>query len=257
MVQADPDTPAEGRDMTTEGTDMTTEATDMTTLRPVSPPADRYRRLRLLEKTGMTFRWPPRGVHLVELLIADGDNLQAAAGRLREMIESFDRLDERVAEIQRLEKRGDVIDREITELLDAEFITQFDRKDVRELTGHLDDVVDRIQTTAETLVVYGIAEPSDEARGLAQILSRQADSLVSALRKLAELKNLDADVGRVYDLERQADTLSRAAVARLFRDGMEALEVIKWRDLYHELENAIDSAEDAAEAIEWMFQKAT
>ena len=71
------------------------------------------------------------------------------------------------------------------------------------------------------------------------------------------MKDLDADLRKVHDLEHQADTLSRAAVARLFRDGSDPLEVIKWRDLYRELENAIDAAEDAAEAIERMFHKAT
>ena len=55
----------------------------------------------------------------------------------------------------------------------------------------------------------------------------------------------------------EADTLSRAAIARLFRESTDAIEVIKWRDLYRELENAIDAAEDAAEAIERMYHKAT
>jgi uncharacterized protein Yka (UPF0111/DUF47 family) len=68
---------------------------------------------------------------------------------------------------------------------------------------------------------------------------------------------MDTDLTRVHVLEHEADTLSRAAVARLFRDGLDAIEVIKWRDLYRELENAIDAAEDSAEAIERMFQKAT
>jgi uncharacterized protein len=61
----------------------------------------------------------------------------------------------------------------------------------------------------------------------------------------------------VHDLEHQADTLSRAAVAKLFRQDVDPLDVIKWRDLYREMENAIDAAEDAAEAIERMYHKAT
>ncbi len=205
----------------------------------------------------MTFRLLPKDIRFFELFIADGENLQAAATRLHEMVDSYDRLDERVAEIQRLEKRGDEIDREISQRLEDAFITPFDREDIHELTVRLDDVVDGIQATAETFVIYDITQPTDEARGLARILAAQSDSLVSALRKLDGLKDLDADLTRVHDLEHEADTLSRAAVARLFRDGTEALEVIKWRDIYRELENAIDAAEDAAEAIERMFHKAT
>jgi uncharacterized protein Yka (UPF0111/DUF47 family) len=197
----------------------------------------------------MSFRLLPKDVRFFELFVADGENLQTAAGRLLELVERFDRLDERVAEIQVLEKQSDDIDREINQRLEDAFVTPFDREDIHELDG--------IQAIAETFVIYGIDRPTDEARLLARILSDQADQLVLALRKLDGLKDLDAHLVQVHELEHQADTLSRAAVARLFRDGTEPLEVIKWRDLYRELENAIDAAEDAAEAIERMFHKAT
>ena len=121
----------------------------------------------------------------------------------------------------------------------------------------LDDVVDGIQATAETFVIYDIKEPSEEARGLARILADQSVELLAALRKLDGLKDLDMHLTKVHDLEHEADTLSRAAIGRLFRDGTEALEVIKWRDIYREMENSIDAAEDAAEAMERMYHKAT
>jgi uncharacterized protein len=205
----------------------------------------------------MSFRLLPKDVRFFDLFVADGENLQAAATALRDMLEHFDDLDRRISEIQDLEKRGDEIDRELNQRLEDAFITPFDREDIHDLTIQLDDVVDGIQAVAETMIIYGVDRPTDEARQLAGILADQSDSLLSALRKLDGLKDLDADLTRVHDLEHQADTLSRAAVARLFRDGRDPLEVIKWRDLYRELENAIDAAEDTAEAIERMFQKAT
>jgi uncharacterized protein len=205
----------------------------------------------------MSFRLLPKDVKFFDLFVADGENLQAAAAKLRDMVDEFDNLDARVAEIQLLEKRGDDIDREINQRLEDAFVTPFDREDIHDLTVRLDDVVDGIQAIAETFVIYGIDRPTEEARQLAHILAEQSDSLLSALRKLDGLKDLDADLRKVHDLEHQADTLSRAAVARLFRDGSDPLEVIKWRDLYRELENSIDAAEDAAEAIERMFHKAT
>ena len=75
------------------------------------------------------------------------------------MVDAFDNLDARVAEIQLLEKRGDDIDREINQRLEDAFITPFDREDIHELTVTLDDVVDGIQATAETFVIYGIDRP--------------------------------------------------------------------------------------------------
>jgi predicted phosphate transport protein (TIGR00153 family) len=205
----------------------------------------------------MSFRLLPKDVRFFDLFVADGENLHAAAGKLLEMVETYDRLDERVAEIQALEKRGDEIDREINQRLEDAFVTPFDREDIHELTVRLDDVVDGIQATAETLVIYGIERPTEEARALSRLLADQSEALLSALRKLDGLKDLDADLSRVHDLEHQADTLSRSAVARLFAGQPDPLDVIKWRDLYRELENAIDAAEDAAEAIERMFHKAT
>jgi predicted phosphate transport protein (TIGR00153 family) len=205
----------------------------------------------------MTFRLLPKDVRFFELFVADGENLQAAAERLHQMVTTYENVDEHVVEIQRLEKAGDVIDREINRRLEDAFITPFDREDIHELTVRLDDVVDGIQAVAETFVIYDIREPTEEARGLTRILSEQSVELLAALRKLDGLKDMESHLEMVHDLEHEADGLSRAAIGRLFRDGTEALEVIKWRDVYRELENAIDAAEDAAEAIERMFHKAT
>ncbi len=205
----------------------------------------------------MTFRLLPKDVKFFDLFVADGENLRAAADRLKEMIDSYDRLDERVAEIQALEKRGDEIDREISQRLEDAFITPFDREDIHDLTVRLDDVVDGIQATAETFVIYGVERPTEEARQLVSILAAQAEHLAVALRGLDGLKGVEEPLIQVHELEHQADTLSRAAVAKLFRQDVDPIDVIKWRDLYREMENTIDAAEDAAEAIERMYHKAT
>lgn len=205
----------------------------------------------------MSFRLLPKDVRFFDLFTADGENLHAAAHALHEMVRDYDRLDERVTEIQRLEKVGDDIDRQITRRMEDAFVTPFDREDIHELTVRLDDVVDGIQATAETFIIYGIDRPTEEARELSRILAAQSVELLAALRKLDGLKGLDSHLELVHDLEHEADGISRAAVARLFRDQLDTLDVLKWRDLYRELENAIDAAEDAAEAIERMFHKAT
>jgi len=205
----------------------------------------------------MTFRLLPRDVRFFDLFAEDGENLERAARQLVEMIERFDRLDERVVEIQALEKKGDAIDREINRRLEDAFVTPFDREDIHELAVRLDDVLDGVQAIAETLVIYGVDRPTDESRRLAAIVSEQATALAAALRGLDGLKDLERHLEAVHDLEHEADGLSRAAIARLFREAGDPLEVIKWRDLYAALEDTIDAAEDAAEAIERMQHKAT
>ena len=205
----------------------------------------------------MAFRLIPKDVKFYDLFVADGDNLALAADRLCEMVEQFDRLDERVKEIQALEKRGDQIDEEINRRLDAAFVTPFDREDIHELVVRLDDVVDIIQAIAETFVIYDVREPTAEARRLAAILKEQGVELAAAMHRLDGMKNINGHLEQIHELEHEADGLSRAAVGRLFRETHDAIDVIKWRDLYASFEEAIDAAEDAAEAVERMQHKGT
>ena len=203
----------------------------------------------------MAFRLIPRDIKFFDLFILDGENLATAAERLAELVDRYDRLDERIAEIQALEKRGDEIDREINQRLEDAFVTPFDREDIHELAVRLDDVVDGIQAVAETFVIYAVKAPTEECRRLAVILREQGVELAAALQKLDGMKGVAEHLERVTALEHEADALSRGAVGKLFRDGVEPIEVIKWRDIYQGLEEAIDAAEDAAEAIERMLHK--
>jgi predicted phosphate transport protein (TIGR00153 family) len=197
----------------------------------------------------------PRDEKFYDLFIKDGENLLEAARQLEIMVGSYDRLDERIAEIQALEKRGDEIDAEIAARLERAFITPFDRQDIHELMTHLDDVVDGIQASAETFLIYGIEQPDDEVRRMVGILAGQAAQLMEALNKLERGKGLSTHLATVHELEHEADGLSRAAIGRLFSGERDPLEVIKLRDLYRELEDTIDAAEDAAEVIERILTK--
>jgi predicted phosphate transport protein (TIGR00153 family) len=206
----------------------------------------------------MIMRILPKDPKFFDLFVADGDNLAEAAVALHEMIDHYDDLDRRVATIQALEKQGDTIDHEVNRRLEDAFITPFDRDDIHALVSRLDDVVDGIQSIAERFVIYGVTEPTAEAKRLAAIIDEQAVQLAAALRKLDGLKDLDQNLQAVHELENEADGLSRSAVARLFQDpDLPPVEVIKWRDLYDDFEETIDAAEDAAEAMERMYHKAT
>ena len=197
----------------------------------------------------------PRDEAFTEAFIRDGENLLAAARALEELVVSFDRIDERVAAIQALEHEGDEIDTEIAGRLERAFITPFDREDIHELTSRLDDVVDGIQEVAEMFVIYGIVEPTPEARQLAGIIAAQGAELLAALRQLDKPETMQAHLRAVHTLENEADGLSRAAIGRLFRERMDPLDVIRFRDLYIALEETIDAAEDAAEVLERIIAK--
>jgi uncharacterized protein len=197
----------------------------------------------------------PRDEKFFDLFVKDGETILEAARKLEQMVTSYDRLDERVAEIQALEKQGDQIDDEIAVRLERSFITPFDREDIHELTVHLDDILDGIQATAETFVIYKVAKPTEEVRQMVGLLAAQGTQLLEALTKLERGKGLGANLETIHDLEHQADGLSRAAIGRLFEAGNDPLEVIKLRDLYLAIEETIDAAEDAAEVMERILAK--
>ncbi len=198
----------------------------------------------------------PRDERFFAIFDDDAENLLQAARLLQSMLMSYDRLEERVEEIRRVEHNGDVLDREIQARLEKAFITPFDREDIHDLVTRIDDVVDGIQEVAETCVIYDIHTITEEGRQLADILAAQAQELRAAVAKLDGFKGIGGHLQQVHELENRADGLSRAAVARLFREEKDAVNVIKWRDVYSVLENTIDAAEDAAEVIERMWHKA-
>jgi predicted phosphate transport protein (TIGR00153 family) len=199
----------------------------------------------------------PRDEKFYDLFIRDGENLLEAARKLEEMVNNYDRLDERVAEIQVLEKRGDEIDDEVVARLKRSFITPFDREDIHELVVHLDDVVDGIQATAEIFVIYGITAPDDDVKQLVGLLTGQAVQLLEVLTSLEGKRDVGPHLQQIHELEHKADALSRAAIGRLFRGGHDPLDVIKLRDLYSELEETIDAAEDTGEIIERIVAKSS
>jgi uncharacterized protein Yka (UPF0111/DUF47 family) len=143
----------------------------------------------------------PRDVKFFDLLIADGENLLAAARELSQLMEAFDDLDARIARVQQLEHAGDEIGDQIEARLEDAFITPIDREDIHELARRMDDVVDRIQETAESLQIFDVAQPTDEARRLAAILVEQAVELDIAFHKLESMKGLVEHVRKVHVLE--------------------------------------------------------
>jgi len=197
----------------------------------------------------------PRDEKFFDLFTRTGEIILEASRKLESMLSTYDRLHERVAEIQALEKQGDVVDREVGARLERSFVTPFDREDIHELSVHLDDVLDGIQATAETFIIYKVPRPSEEAKEMAGILAAQAVQLLEALTKLERGKDIAPHLETVHDLEHKADGISRAAIGRLFEAGSDPLEVIKLRDIYRSLEDTIDAAEDAAEVVERILAK--
>jgi uncharacterized protein len=154
-----------------------------------------------------------------------------------------------------VEHKGDRATHAIITKLNQSFITPFDREDIHRLVSSLDDVLDFTNAAANRLVMYKINEPPPAAAELATLIVLQAEELargVSLLEKNgAVLKHCD----EVNRLEDEADHVSRRAIAALFDDEKDPIQIIKLKELYEVLEVATDKAEDAANVLEAIVVK--
>jgi predicted phosphate transport protein (TIGR00153 family) len=184
------------------------------------------------------------------MFIEDAANVLAGARQLEAMLRTYDEPETRAAEIRATEHRGDEISHHIGHRLEATFVTPFDREEIYALISGLDDVLDFIEETADTFVLYHVTAPTATAVEQASIIVKQAELLHDALAHLKGFKGLDKYWIEVHRLENEGDRIVRQAIAKLFEDETDPITVVKWKDIYGLLEATIDMAEDVANIIE-------
>jgi predicted phosphate transport protein (TIGR00153 family) len=192
----------------------------------------------------------PREERFFDLFVEDAANVLGGARQLEAMLRTYDEPEARSAEIRATEHRGDEISHDIGHRLEATFITPFDREDIHALISGLDDILDFIEEAADTFVLYRIEAPTTTAVEQASIIVKQVELIHDALTHLKGFKGLDTYWIEVHRLENEGDRIARAAIAGLFIDELDPIEVIKWKDVYGLLEGTIDKAEDVANIIE-------
>jgi len=192
----------------------------------------------------------PREERFFDLFIEDAANVLAGARQLEAMLRTYDEPESRAAEIRATEHRGDEISHHIGHRLEATFVTPFDREEIYALISGLDDVLDFIEETADTFVLYHVTAPTATAVEQASIIVKQAELLHDALAHLKGFKGLDKYWIEVHRLENEGDRIVRKAIADLFDNERDPITLVKWKDIYGLLEATIDMAEDVANIIE-------
>jgi predicted phosphate transport protein (TIGR00153 family) len=197
----------------------------------------------------------PREEKFYDMFVEDAANVLASARVLETFFRSYDERERIATQLRELEHRGDQLSHEIGHKLEKTFVTPFDREDIHALISRLDDILDLIEEVADTCILYHITAPTPVAIQQAEILTKQCIQIREALTHLRDFKNLEKYWIEVHRLENEGDHVARAAIADLFRDGDNPLDVIKWKDVYSLLEDAIDTAEDTANVIERIVVK--
>ena len=204
---------------------------------------------------GLWARILPREKSFFDMFTEVTANIQAGAQALVDLLEDYRNLEEKVSHIKDLEHRGDQMTHDIMTRLNQTFITPFDREDIHELCSKLDDVIDLIDAFASRLVIYSIRTPRPGAAELARIVMKATDEVHDAVSLLEKHDRILPYCIEINRLENEADVTVRAAIAQLFEEEKDAVEIIKWKELYEVLEIATDKCEDVANVIESVVLK--
>ena len=159
-------------------------------------------------------------------------------------------------DIKELEHAGDRITHELIDLINRTFVTPFDRDDMFRLAGVLDDICDNVDDSAEKIVGYGVQEVRGQAREQADGRSTgRRKKLAEAIGRLEGFKDSKRQLIELRELEDEGDRLARAAISGLFSGGVDAIALIRWKDIHEQLEEAVDACENAADVLEAILVK--
>jgi uncharacterized protein len=176
----------------------------------------------------------------------------------RLLVELLDRFPESTELIRRIKDReheGDRLTHEVVDLLNRTFVTPFDRDDMYRLAGAIDDVCDHVDEAADNIALYGVRVVPPEAKAQADVVLRSAIKLDEAVELLEGFKDSSAQLIELRSLEDEGDRLVRDAIAGLFRSGQDPVSIIRWKDIYQQLEDAVDACEKAADVLEAILVK--
>lgn len=199
------------------------------------------------------FRIVPRDEEFFVLFERAAQNIHDGAEVLKDLLDNFEGVREKARIIEEIEHKGDTITHDIIKKLDTTFITPIDREDILALASSLDDIIDLVHGAARRIVLYKIAEPTPQAKELGFLILKSARELHRGIAKMGKGRKLNGvyeHCVEVNSLENEADRVCRDAIAHLFENEKNPVEIIKWKEIYETLETATDRCEDAANVLE-------
>jgi uncharacterized protein Yka (UPF0111/DUF47 family) len=192
----------------------------------------------------------PRDEAFFEMFAELAKRVSAGARLLKQLFADPANLEKHVAAIKSVEHEADEITHAIILRIDRSFVTPIDREDIHLLAGELDDVLDLMDGTARRAEMFHITTGRPSALLLCDVLIRATDHIEAAV---AQMKDSRIVVARGRDIklrEEEGDQIYHQAIGELFAGKPDAIEVIKWKELFDTLERALDQCEDVANVLE-------
>ena len=192
----------------------------------------------------------PRTTAFYDLFTRAGANALEAARLVERRFREHPNSSVRHSDVKAIEDEGDTITRDLIQLLNTQYITPFDREDIYQLATALDDVVDHLDEASDLLELYGVESPTRQAIEQCRILVGAVEHLSVALAELQGMRGVEKELVALKKLEDEGDRVLHDAIADLFRDPrIDPLIVIRWKDIFEALEDALDACETAANVI--------
>lgn len=180
----------------------------------------------------------------------------ASANALKEMLDDFKDPTNSQHLIKELEHQGDIQTHDIIKKLNKSFITPFDREDIYSLAAALDNIIDIIDTSAQHIVFYHIEKVTPDAKELGFINLKACQTIEKAIAILEKHpKHISEYCVEINSLENEADRVRADAISRLFIEERDPIRLIKWKEIYENLEMISDKCEDAANILETIVVK--
>ena len=188
---------------------------------------------------------------LLSLFEESGRNVQRSALLLRDLLSDYPEQAGLARDIVLCEQEGDRIVHDILHRLAERGSRRahLDPADVHALAGALDDIVDFAEEAADQLSLYGVEAPMEQAQHISEVLVKASEQVATSLRGLRNGLDVGPQLVEIHRLENEADRLQRAALADLFVAGIDPMMVIRWKDIYERLEDAIDATETAMNTV--------
>lgn len=192
----------------------------------------------------------PKDEGFFDLFDALAERLARSAVLLNELFTEPTRLDFFAGQIKELEHQADEVTHEIMLRLDRSFVTPLDREDIHSLATSLDNVVDHMDGAARRAQMFHLADRREPAKQLTAVLVKATECIREAVHKVRDGHEVSRIGREIKKLEEEGDAIYSRAVGALFEGTPDALEVIKWKEIYDTLEHALDECEDVLNVLE-------
>jgi uncharacterized protein len=182
----------------------------------------------------------------------------SAARLLLKLTENYADADPIARELNEVEHACDDVAHRTMDQLNKSFITPLDREDIHVMILRIDDVVDLTNAAANRMAFFGIQKPTQHAINLAKQIVRGCEKLAEAVHGMRSAKHYEQvmrDCITVHEVENAADDILHTALAELFAKEKNAIEVIKWKDIYETMEKVTDRLEDVANVLQGVIVK--